>query len=347
MTKPIAPAWHRYLRFWGSNVTGDVDDELGFHIEMRVAEYVARGMSPDDARRLAEQRFGDAERAKNSCIEIQERHAHAEGRAELGSIVQRDVLFAARMLRRQALPSLIAAICIALGIGATTAMFSIGSALLLRPLPYPAGDRLVQIGSGRDKERRAGMTVSSLPDLVDWRTRQRSFTNVAGLWQTPLTVASGEPFRVSGAAVTDNLFETLGVTAEVGRVFHAGDDTPGAAPVAVVTRRFALRRLGGTEAIVGRRIRIAGARRTIVGVIADRWAYPANVDVWLPLGRDPLRASRGNRNLQVIAQLEANITPAMADREMTAIGAELRRENPEGDADVSPFVTPLRELYVG
>jgi putative ABC transport system permease protein len=341
------PAWRRYLRFWGSNIRDDVSDELAFHVEMRAAEYVARGMSANEARRLAEQRFGDAKRARDACVEIQERHGHAAGRAELRSIVGRDVRFAARMLRRQALPSLVAALCIALGIGATTAMFSIGSALLVRPLPYPAGDRLVQIGSGRNSERRAGMTVSSLPDLTDWRTRQRSFTNVAGIWQMSLTIASGQPFRVSGAAVTGNMFETLGVTAEVGRVLRESDEQPGAEPVAVVARRFALRRLGGTESVVGRRLRIAGARRTIVGIIPDRWAYPDFVDVWLPLGRNPIRESRGNRYLQVVAQLKPNVTPAMADREMAAIGRELRRENPEGDADITPFVTPLREIYVG
>lgn len=347
MTGSKSPAWRRYLRFWGSNVRDDVDDELQFHVEMRTTEYIARGMSPDEARRLAAQRLGDVDRARSSCVEIQEQHARAAGRAELGAVLGRDVMYAARVLRRQWLPSVVAALCIALGIGATTAMFSIGNAMLLRPLPYPSGDRLVQIGSARDKVRRAGMTVSSLPDVADWRTRQRSFTELAAVWQIALTVASGEPFRVSGAAVTANLFQTLGVTPEVGRVFRDGEDLPGAEPVAVVTRRFAERRLGGTESIVGRRIRMGGARRTIVGVIPDRWAYPATVDVWIPLGRDPLRESRGSRYLAVLGQLRPNVTPDAADREMTAIGAELRRENPEGDAGITPFVTPLREIYVG
>jgi putative ABC transport system permease protein len=191
------------------------------------------------------------------------------------------------------------------------------------------------------------MTPSSLPDLADWRARQRSFTQLAGVRQTNLTVTSGEPFRVSGAAVTANLFQTLGVTAEAGRVFREDEDLAGASPVALVSHRFAERRLGSTASLVGTRIRIAGARRTIVGVIPDRWAYPATVDVWLPLGRDPLRASRGDRSFMVIAELKPGVTVDAADREMAAIGATLRRENPEGDAGIAPFVTPLRELYVG
>ena len=340
-------AWWRYVRFWGSNVRDDVNDELRFHVDMRVAEYVARGMSENEARRRAADRFGDVDRTRDSCVDIQEKHARAEGRAELGSVLQRDVAFGLRVMRRQTLPSLVAALCIALGIGATTAMFTIGNALLLRPLPYPRGDRLVQIGSGRGALRRVGMTVTSLPDLVDWRTRQRSFADVAGVWQITLTVSLEEPFRANGAAVTANLFQTLGVRAEAGRVFRDGEDAPSAEPVAVVTRRFAERRFGGTDSILGRRVRIAGARRTIVGVIPDRWAYPATVDIWIPLGRDPLREGRGNRYLSVLARLKPNVTAEAADREMTAIGAELRRENPEDDADIAPFVTPLREVFVG
>ena len=347
MTPRSQPAWRRYLRFWGSNVREDIDAELDFHVEMRIADYVARGLPPDEARRRATQRLGNVEDAKSSCVEIQEGHARAQGRAELGSIIGRDALFALRVLRRQAVPSVVAAVCIALGIGATTAMFTIGNALLLRPLPYPNGERLVQIGSGRGTVRRTGLTVSSYPDVIDWRTRQRSFVDVAAYRQLALTVASGEPFRASGAASTDNLFKVLGVTAEVGRVFRDGDDVRGAEPIAVVTRRFAERRLGGTESIIGRRIRIAGARRTIVGVISDRWAYPASVDVWLPLGLDPLRSSRGDRNLSVIATLKPTVSLEAADREMVSIGGELRRENPEGDAEIQPFVTSLRETFVG
>jgi len=341
------PAWRRYLRFWGSNVRDDVNDEIRFHVEMRVAEYVARGMSEDEARRRAAERFGNVDRALDSCVDIQEKHARAEGRAELGSVLQRDVLFGLRVLRRQALPSLVAAACIALGIGATTAMFTIGNALLLRPLPYPHGDRLVQIGSAHGTERRTGMTATSLPDFADWRSRQRSFTDVAAVWQQAMTVSSGEPFRAGGASVTASLFQTLGVTAEQGRLFRDGEDQPSAEPVAVVTRRFAERRLGGMDSVIGRRLRIAGALRTIVGVIPDRWAYPAGADIFLPLGRDPLSEGRGSRYLVVLAQLKPNVSIEAADREMSAIGAELRREHAESDANITPFVTPLREVFVG
>ena len=338
--------WRRYLRFWGADVTGDVNAELQFHVESRVAEYIARGLSPEDARQLAERRFGSVDRARESCVEIQTQHARAEGRAEVGATLLRDVLFALRMLRRQALPSAVAAACIALGIGATTAMFSVGNTLLLRPLPFPNGDRLVEVGSAPRNERRAGLTVTSLPDLADWRARQRVFTQMAGIGNSTMTVVAGDPVRVSGAVVTANAFQTLGVTPESGRLFRDGEDLPGVPPVALVSHRFAERQLGGAASVVGKTFRIAGTPRTIVGVIPDRWAYPTYADAWLPLGIDPLRASRGNRSLTVLAELRPGVRVETADREMAAIGAQMQREQTTG-IPVTPFVVPLRDQFVG
>src|SRR5262249_32199971 len=151
-------------------------------------------------------------------------------RLELGAAIAQDVRFAARVLRRQALPSAVAVLCIALGIGATTAMFSIANTMLLRPLPYPNGDRLVSIASARQGNRATGQTVSSMPDTVDWRDRQLSFTSVAATTMNALTYASGTPIRVTGASVTPNMFQILGVSAEAGRVFENADAEPGAAP---------------------------------------------------------------------------------------------------------------------
>ena len=95
------PAWRRYVTFWRSNIAEDVDDELRFHIEMRMNEFVARGMSPADARRLAEQRFGSVDRARSACVDINEQHARSEGRAEWLATLRQDVGFATRLLRRQ------------------------------------------------------------------------------------------------------------------------------------------------------------------------------------------------------------------------------------------------------
>jgi hypothetical protein len=125
---------------------------------------------------------------------------------------------------------------------------------------------------------------------------------VAASGASSYTVASGQPVRATGAAVTTNLFATLGASAEAGRLFSPDDDNPDAPATAIVSAGFADRHLGGSSTIVGQRIRIAGERRTIIGVLPDRWSYPAGTEIWLPLRVDPLRASRRSRSFEVIAE---------------------------------------------
>src|SRR4029079_16624753 len=179
------PAWRRYLRFWGSDIPQDVDEELRFHIEMRVNEYIAQGMTPDDARRLAAQRFGNVDRAREACVVINEQHARSEGRAQWFATLHQDATFATRLIRRHLLQSVVAAICLALGIGATTTMFSVGTTILLRPMPFPTGDRVVTILS-RTQTGKTGR-VSSYPDFADWRTRARSFEEMGAIGSTNFT----------------------------------------------------------------------------------------------------------------------------------------------------------------
>src|ERR1700754_636486 len=162
-------SWRRYVRFWGSNIPEDVDTELEFHLEMRVKEYVARGMSLDAAHKLATERFGNRERAHEECVVIDETFSRQQGRAAFSADLHHDAVFAVRLLRRQRLPSIVAVLCLALGIGAATTMFSIGHTLLLRPLPYPNASRVVSVNTVHTDEPRKSM-VSSFPDFVDWRS---------------------------------------------------------------------------------------------------------------------------------------------------------------------------------
>src|SRR5512146_186133 len=136
------PAWRRYLDFWGSDIVADVDDELQFHLDMRADEYAARGLTADAARSRAGQRFGSVARARDACTEIDRQQARARSRVQMLTALRQDTTYALRVLRRQWLPALAAALCLAMGVSATTAMFSVADTLLLRPLPYPTGDRL-------------------------------------------------------------------------------------------------------------------------------------------------------------------------------------------------------------
>ena len=235
------PAWRRYLRFWGSNVQSDVDEELRFHLEMRVAEYTARGMSPADARRLAERRFGDEQKARAECISIDENAARAMSRGAALASLSQDIRYAARLLRRQAATASLAVLCLALGIGATTAMFSVANALLIRPLPFPNGDRLYLVATTRDRARDADVT--SYPDYLDWRARQHSFTELATFGQMSFPVVLSRPVRASAAIVSANFFRALGVLPERGRLFTDDEDQGDGAPVAIVSHGFAEREM--------------------------------------------------------------------------------------------------------
>jgi len=343
MTK--TPAWRRYLTFWRSNIAEDVDDELRFHIEMRVDEFIAQGMSPADARRLAEQRFGSVDRARTTCVDINEQHARNEGRVELLATFRQDVGFATRLMRRQFVQSAVATICLALGIGATTTMFSVANTLLLRPLPFPSGERLVSLLSIRGGNR-TGALVGSYPDFVDWRARQHSFVDIAASRQTSYTLIQETPTRIPGAVVSPALFRLLGVHAAAGRVFRDDEELPNSPPTMIVSQRIAEMRFGGTAKAVGTQVNVGGTVRTIVGVIPDVMAYPQATDAWTPLVRSDPSRRRGERNLDIIAELRPGVSLESAQRDMRSISDALATEYKNSNADIVASVEPLRERYV-
>ena len=344
------PAWRRYLRFWGSDARDDVDEELRFHLEMRTAEYVAEGMSPADARRLAAKRLGNLERAREECVDVDEQYARKEQRVQMLMTTLQDLTFALRLLRRQWFPAAMSALCVAVGVAATTGMFSVADRLLLRPLPYPNAARMVQVNTAR-KGQDAG--VSSYLDYLDWRSAQHTLTDLAALGQTDFVMQRGEATRVPSALVSANFFRTFGVTMEAGRDLSAADDHVGAPPVLVVSDAFARREFGGPRRAVGQTILLNGASRTIVGVVRDLWRFPSRTDAYVPLetggysavARDP--SQRGNRNLEVFGALKPGSTIDDARRDLAAIAARIAREYPRSNAEFTTAMIPLRDRYVG
>ena len=143
-----APRWRRYLRLARPNVAADVDDELRFHIDMRVERNIALGMAKDEARREALQRFGDVTVVRDTLVDHDQRKQDAEGRRELMADLAQDVRFGWRALRRAPAFAVAATVTLALGIGANAAIFSVVNAVVLRPLPYARPHELVSIGDG-------------------------------------------------------------------------------------------------------------------------------------------------------------------------------------------------------
>jgi predicted permease len=340
------PAWRRYTRFWGSNIPDDIDSELEFHLEMRVNEYVARGMPLDDARRLAHERFGNRQRAHEECVVIDETFSRQQGRAAFGADLRHDTVFAVRLLRRQRLPSIVAVLCLALGIGAATTMFSIGHTLLLRPLPYPNASRVVAVNTIHTDEPVKAM-VSSFPDYSDWRTLSHSFEEMGAHRPENFTFLLDTPVRIAGSTVSAGLLPLLGIRPEAGRLFTTEDDRPGAAKVILVTHTLAEARLGGAKSVVGKSFLVGGVQRTVIGVIPDRWAYPASSQLWAPLARDYFKEGRAERGLDIFASLKPGMTIEAAQRDMDAVTSSLERLYPAKDARIATRLLPLRERFVG
>lgn len=201
-----APRWRRYLRLVRSNAAADVDDELRFHIDMRVERNIALGMSEHEARRDALQRFGDFALVRDTLVDHDKRKQDAEGRRELMADLMQDIRFGWRSLRRAPAFAIAATLTVALGIGANAAIFSVVNAVVLRPLPYARPQELVSIGNG------------SAGEFVALRERLRSFSQLAAyVGQTHPIDDGREALRVEGAAITTNLLATLGVAPILGR----------------------------------------------------------------------------------------------------------------------------------
>lgn len=340
------PRWRRYLRFWGPNVQADIDDELRFHLEKRAEEQVRRGLSEPEARLRAIERFGDLERIRRACAEIGHDRARTERRRLAFADLRQDITYAFRVFRRQKLPVVVVVLCLALGIGATTTVFSVGDALLLRPPPYPNGPRLVAVGTVRPNS--GGMTVSSFEDFSDWSARQTTFEALGAIQRETYAIIMDDATRLgTGASVTSGVFRALGVPALHGRLFAPEDDAPGAPPVVVVTAGVADRILGGSARAVGSRLRLDDRTLDVVGVIDDAAAYPDGVGIWTSMPRAPVPTQRGSRSLDVIGALREGASIEAARRDLAAAAAAVARDHPDVDRSISSTAIPLRERYVG
>ncbi|MGH7511365.1 MAG: ABC transporter permease, partial [Gemmatimonadales bacterium] len=203
-----------------------------------------------------------------------------------------DVRYGLRQLRRSPGFAIAAALTLALGISATTTVFSFVDAALLRPLPYPYPERLVVAWNERQEKTKETL---SYPNFLDYQRRATAFESMAVYHRRRLNVASDAPERVQGAAVSLQFFGTLGVAPVRGRDFAAGEDQAGGDQVVVVSDRFWRAQLGGDSAAVGRSVRVDGVPLTVIGVVPAALGFPAATDLWMPISREAkwLIESRG------------------------------------------------------
>jgi predicted permease len=317
-----------------ADVARDVDSELCFHLDMRTRELIESGMGPQAARLAALQAFGDRAAIEGECRAIATRGARERARRATMTGLLHDLRFACRSLRKSPGFTLVSILTLALGIGANTAVFSMIRGVLLRPLPYENGERLVYL---RQPAPLAGVQNAqfSVLELADYRQRSRALESIVEYHSMPfILLGRGEPRRVQTGVVSANYFDVLGVRPLLGRGFRAGEDQAGAEPVLVLSHGFWQNRLGGDPGIVGRTFTMNDRVHTVVGVLPPVPHYPAENDVYMPASSCPFRMSeftlntRTARLLHMFGRLAPATPLAQAQHELDGIAAALHGEHP-------------------
>jgi putative ABC transport system permease protein len=261
-------------------------------------------------------------------------------------IFLQDLRYGARLLARSPGFTAVAALVLALGIGANTAIFSVVNAVLLRPLPFADPARLVGIFN-RFPDLDRG--PASFADLADWRRQNRGFAEMAAVRTLNLNyLGRHEPERIQGAMVSEGFFPMLGLAPVAGRGFLAADHREGAAAVVLVSEELARRELGSVAGVTGRAISLDGQPRLVVGVMPSRLPKAldwADTEVWLPLEPNAPWKQRGTNYLEVIARLRPRISLQQARTEMIVIQKQIDSRFPGNKHDV--VVLPLGEALVG
>jgi putative ABC transport system permease protein len=260
-----------------------------------------------------------------------------------------DLRYSARRLLQQPGFTAVAALTLALGIGANAAIFSVVNGVLLRPLPYKEPERLMMLWEANDRVRNNPV---SHQNFADWRARQKSFeffSAFSGRWGGPETVTGGsEPERAYVVSVYRDFFNVLGVAPILGRVFLPEESQPDATPVVVVSHGFWRRRLGGSADLTDNRLTIGARSYNVIGVMPPGFGFPAETDLWVSkeqFGADA--GARSSHNYVGVARLKPNVTREQAQAEMTAIARRIVQEDASDQQHNDVNVIPIKDQLTG
>lgn len=259
----------------------------------------------------------------------------------------KDLQFAIRTLLKRPGFLFIAISTLALGIGATTAMFTVINSVLLRPLQFPEPERIVLLEGVNPRQ---GITRSnmSVPDIVDWQQQSQSFEQIAGFVSGGTFLAAGdETERVATTAVSADFFPLFRTAPVSGRAIQASDAQNGATPVAVISYALWQRRFGGAPDTLNRQITLSGESTTIVGIMPAGFDYPADTEMWVPFELNAATQVRENRFVNVVTRLKPGVSIAQAQTEMDTISQRLAQNYVESNLGWSVRLTDLRERLVG
>jgi predicted permease len=316
----------------------ELQRELRSHVDAEAEEQIARGTSPDQARRAARVQFGNATLAAENT-------RHAWGWATLDRLAQ-DLRFATRTLGKNLGYTTLAIVVLALGIGANTAIFSAVNAALLRPLPFPHPEQLMQVMHTAPKNvSGGGMFGVATGNFVEWRAQEHSFDGIALYHFHGLNLTGGErPDALQGASVSADFFHVLGVQPLLGRTFAPEAMQPGDEHEVVLSYSVWQTYFGGEASIVGRQYSFDRQNYTVVGVMPKGFRFPSWAKLWVPAGWTAQdRNNRNNHNSLAVARLKSGVTLQQAQAEMDAISRRLAEAYPAEDAGWGAAVIPLHE----
>jgi predicted permease len=315
--------------FRKSRVEDELDAELRAFLETAVDQKMRAGMSREEATRAARMEFGSFEAVKDGVRDV--------GWESVVETFWQDLRYAGRMLRKSPGFTTAAVLTLALGIGATTAIFSFVNGVVLRPLPFKESARLVQVQPDPRESGLFQIRTVTPADFLEWQLQNHVFDEMAGFSGATFSLTgAGEPERLQAATVTTRFLDTLGVMPVLGRTFLRSEGQPGTNQVVIISSTLWRRRFQSDPGIVGRPIALDGKSFTVVGVMPEGFGFPQDllpgmgksrpVELWTPLVLRP--GDRSNAFLQVIARLRPDVTIEQAQAQMEAIAARLAEQVP-------------------
>jgi predicted permease len=337
----------------------ELNEEMAAHLEMAVEENIARGMSPEEARRQALVRFGGVTQAR-------EQHRESRGLPSL-DVLMHDLRFAFRTLNRDGGFTIVAVLILALGIGANIAVFSVVNTILLRPLPFPDAQRLVRIVEKDPKSGESSKTYTA-DATQDFQQQNHSFESVSGYFAFTgpdnfKLVGKGQPVPATGLLVAEGFFQTLGVQPSLGRLFRSEEFVEHAQPVVLLSYPFWKRQFGGDTSVVGRSIDLSSfdlpslsrsnSSATVIGVLPNTFDFGsvfspgAKVDLFATYIMDDFRED-GN-DLALVGRLKQGVPLAQAQSEADQLFPQFyfEHKHPDYGKGYTGQLTGLKEYVSG
>lgn len=340
----------------GADLDEEIRDEIELYLELRTRELIEEGVSPEEARSIAERRFGDAEHIQQRLRREASQGRSREGMMRMIETVRRDVSYALRTLRRSAGFTVVAALTLGLAAGGNTAIFSVVDAALLEAMPFEGYEELVFVNGYHLVDGEIAIRGASFPEFRDWSDQASTVTRMTAVRGASFALTGeGQAERISAEIVTSDYFDALGTAPVFGRSFDRSEhEEVDAHPVGLISWNLHQQRFQGDPSVVGRTLVVNDRPLTIIGVLpAGFGGIDLTTDLWVTEGMISLLTApdvldeRGARLLNVFGRLGPAVDVEAAQAEMDGIARSLQQAFPRAHEDRFAQIQPFREGYLG